>query len=153
MKNIVWTLYVDGASRNNPGVSGAGIYIEKDGILFIKCGYYLGIKTNNQAEYLALLLGLFIINEHILPEDSLIIVSDSKLLIQQLLGAYKVKNTDLYILYQACKKYIQTYNVILRHVLRNENKRADAMANYGVDSKLFPPKKYIILLENHGIQL
>ena len=60
-KPSVWALFVDGASRNNPGPSGAGIYIEKDNILEIKEGYYLGIKTNNQAEYLALVLGLFIV--------------------------------------------------------------------------------------------
>jgi Ribonuclease HI len=51
-------LFVDGASRNNPGQAGVGIYLLKDGEPVEKQGLYVGVKTNNQAEYLALLLGL-----------------------------------------------------------------------------------------------
>src|SRR5437868_5008693 len=91
----VWTLFVDGASRNNPGPSGAGIYIVKNNILVIKRGYYLGIKTNNQAEYLALLLGLFILMEHREAEDQVRIISDSQLLVRQLVGMYKVRHPHL----------------------------------------------------------
>src|SRR5579872_1960103 len=91
----VWTLFVDGASRNNPGPSGAGMYIEKDGVLVIKDGYFLGIKTNNQAEYLALLLGLFMVAEHMHGKDQLRIISDSQLLVRQLMGVYKVRQPHL----------------------------------------------------------
>ena len=152
-KNVVWKLFVDGASRNNPGPSGAGIYIEKDGILEIKEGYYLGIKTNNQAEYLALLFGLFMLEEQVDSEDEVHVISDSQLLVRQLNGIYKVKQPHLQPLHLLCKKYIHKVRATVTHVLREENAQADAMANYGVDCKNIPPKKYIALLETHEINL
>ena len=153
MRNTIWTLFVDGASRNNPGPAGAGIYIEKDSMLFVKEGYYLGLKTNNQAEYLALLLGLFILQEHIHADDLVIIISDSKLLVEQIIGNYKVKNPHLQSLYAVCKRYLHNLNFSIKHVLRNHNISADEMANYGVDNKILPPKKYLTLLNNHDIIL
>lgn len=154
MKKLsVWKLFVDGASRNNPGPSGAGIYIEKDGILEIKEGYYLGVKTNNQAEYLALLFGLFTLKDHVHHDDMVQIISDSQLLVRQLAGVYKVKQPHLQPLHILCKKYIQQLGATVAHVLRDENTQADAMANYGIDCKNIPPKKYIALLKQHDILL
>ncbi len=152
-KNVTWKLFVDGASRNNPGPSGAGIYIEKDGILEIKEGYYLGIKTNNQAEYLALLFGLFLLEKHLGVDDQVQIISDSQLLVRQLTGIYKVKQPHLQPLHALCKKYIQKLRATVAHVLRDENTQADAMANYGIDCKNIPPHKYIALLQSHDIHL
>ena len=149
----VWTLFVDGASRNNPGPSGAGIYIEKNDVLVIKEGYYLGIKTNNQAEYLALLLGLFILVEHVKSGDTVRIISDSQLLVRQLTGVYKVREPQLQILYALCKEIMKKYGATIAHVLRDENSEADAMANHGVDCKKFPPKRYMELLRHHDIVL
>ena len=57
-----WEIFVDGASRNNPGPSGAGIYIKTKDEVICKTGYYLGKKTNNQAEYLALLIALLVLS-------------------------------------------------------------------------------------------
>jgi ribonuclease HI len=148
-----WTLFVDGASRKNPGPSGAGIYIEKDGVLIIKDGYFLGIKTNNEAEYLALLLGLFMLQDYVKPEDAVHIISDSQLLVRQLHGIYKVKQPHLQLLHGICKERMQKLAATIAHVLRDENTQADAMANHGVDSKNFPPKHYIVLLKNYGIAL
>ncbi len=154
MKQIdKWQLFVDGASRNNPGPSGAGIYILKNDILFIKCGYYLGIKTNNQAEYLALLLGLIIVMEHMQSQDQVHIISDSQLLVRQLMGIYKVRHPLLHILYSVCRKKMTVVNATISHVLRAENSEADAMANEGVDMKIFPPKQYIAQLKNEDILL
>ena len=152
-KTAVWKLFVDGASRNNPGPSGAGMYIEKNGILEIKEGYYLGIKTNNQAEYLALLFGLFILEDHISSHDEVHVISDSQLLVRQLTGIYKVKQPHLQPLHVLCKKYIQRLRATVAHVLRDENTQADAMANYGIDCKNIPPQKYIALLQAHEIHL
>jgi ribonuclease HI len=148
-----WTLFVDGASRNNPGPSGAGIYIEKNDILFIKCGYYLGKKTNNQAEYLALLLGLLIIIDHKEPQDQIRVISDSQLLVRQLMGMYKVRHPQLQILYTVCKEKMHIIQATISHVLREENSEADAMANQGVDNKLFPPQHYLMQLKQYGIVL
>src|ERR1700736_5606512 len=66
---VKWQLFVDGAARNNPGPAGAGIYILKNGTPFIKQGFYLGSKTNNQAEYLALVLGLCQLRSVMKPAD------------------------------------------------------------------------------------
>src|SRR5688500_5396092 len=120
MKKLTWKLYVDGASRNNPGPSGAGIYIEKDAKPFFKVGYYLGLKTNNQAEYLALLLGLFVLSDHVQNEDSVTIISDSLLLVNQLSGLYKVRQPHLQPLYHVCKEYIHKMNATIGHVLRDK---------------------------------
>ncbi len=152
-ETVEWTLYVDGASRKNPGPSGAGIYIEKNGVLHLKDGYFLGIKTNNQAEYLALLLGLFILQEHVKKDDTIRIVSDSQLLVRQLNGIYKVKEPHLQSLHAICKKIIYKWHATIIHVLRDQNTQADAMANHGVDSKKFPPKHYSALLKSYGIVL
>jgi ribonuclease HI len=150
---IQWTLSVDGASRNNPGPSGGGFYIEKNGILFIKDGYYLGKKTNNQAEYLALLLGLFVLSEHVQKNEAIHIISDSQLLVRQLSGIYKVKEPSLQKLHAICKARMHLLGATIAHVLRDQNTQADAMANHGVDSKNFPPKHYIALLKNYDIVL
>jgi ribonuclease HI len=148
-----WTLFVDGASRNNPGPSGAGIYILKNNILEIKRGYYLGVKTNNQAEYLALLLGLFILMEHLESDDIVKIISDSQLLVRQLIGMYKVRNPQLQVLSAVCKEKIKIMSATVSHVLREENGEADAMANQGIDNKIFPPKNYIAQLKHYDISL
>jgi ribonuclease HI len=152
-KSYTWKLFVDGASRNNPGPSGVGIYIEKNGIAEIKQGYYVGIKTNNQAEYLALILGFFILEEHVQHGDSIDVVSDSQLLVRQLTGIYKVRHSHLRPLHALCNEKMQKLNATIIHVLREENSEADAMANYGIDYKHHPPKHYIALLKNHDIFL
>ncbi len=81
-----WRLFVDGASRNNPGPSGAGIYVVRDGKEMLKKGFYLGKKTNNQAEYLALVLGIFLLKKLVQSDENIIITSDSLLLIKQLIS-------------------------------------------------------------------
>jgi ribonuclease HI len=152
-KSSEWKLYIDGASRNNPGPSGPGIYIEKDGIAEIKDGYYVGIKTNNQAEYLALLLGLLMITDHIKKDDSIHIFSDSQLLVRQLNGVYKVKHSHLIPLHTLGKELMHALHATIKHILRDENEQADEMANHGIDCKKSPPKNYIMLLKQHGIVL
>lgn len=152
-KSTEWKLFIDGASRKNPGPSGAGIYLEKNDILVTKNGYYLGIKTNNQAEYLALLLGLFVLVEYVKKEEKVHIVSDSQLLVRQITGIYKIKEPKLQLLYALCKEIMNNLNVTIEHVLRDENIEADKMANYGIDRKIAPPKHFIVLLKKYGIVL
>ncbi len=151
IKKNKWALYVDGASRNNPGPSGAGIYIVKNDILYLKDGYYLGVKTNNQAEYLALLLGLLMVEDHRQDGDHVRIISDSQLLVRQLTGVYRVKHPHLQPLYAACKAKINRLHATVSHVLRHENSEADAMANQGVDYKKLPPKHYLEQLKTYDI--
>ncbi len=148
-----WKLFVDGASRNNPGPAGAGVFVLRDEKEFYKAGYFLGKKTNNQAEYLALLLGIFYIRKNMCPEDLIVIVSDSLLLVKQLKGEYRVKNGGLKPLYSLAKKLLEGLNVSLTHVLREENKEADEQANNGVDHKHKVPQDFLDLLQSYDISI
>lgn len=150
-KKSQWTLFVDGASRNNPGPSAAGIYLVKDGVAFEKDGFYLGNKTNNEAEYLALFIGLFYASEYVQNGDTLHIISDSQLLVRQIIGQYRVRQPHLKLIHDLCKQEIHRLCATIAHVLREENTVADAMANQGIKTKQFPPKKCRELLKNHGI--
>lgn len=149
----LWKLYVDGAARNNPGPAGAGIYITKDGVPVVKQGYYLGSKTNNQAEYLALIIGLMIIVDKMQVQDHVEIVSDSQLLIRQLQGVYKVRNADLVMLWNAAKKMSAYISHSTTHVLREHNSQADEMANQGIDKKVKVPDEYLKKLAGFSIIL
>jgi ribonuclease HI len=116
-------------------------------------GFYLGTKTNNQAEYLALLLAVFELKKDVKSTDKVHIISDSQLMIRQMKGEYRVKNEDLKLLYAIGKKWLAGWHVTLSHVLREENVQADEMANVGVDKKRKPPQAFIENLksENHSI--
>lgn len=146
-----WKLFVDGASRNNPGPSGGGYCIFKDGVMVKQGGYFFGIKTNNQAEYLALLLGLFFIEPLINLGDHVVIVADSELLVRQVNGIYKVKNVLLQRLHLLACQEVKQFGARVMHTLRHDNKDADKMANKGVDDKKFPPKKFLEKLTQYEI--
>lgn len=138
-QHATWKVYIDGAARGNPGPAGAGVWIVSEDEPIIKKGIYLGHKTNNQAEYLALALALYFVHDHCKSRDislpSLHIISDSELLIKQCKGIYSIKNEIL----KAIKTSIDTMLVGIRHtfthVLRENNKDADRMANNGIDKK------------------
>ncbi len=146
-----WTAYIDGASRNNPGKAGAGIFIQKDGETVCREGFYLGIKTNNQAEYLALLLALFFIDKYAEAQDSVRIASASELLVKQMAGLYKVKHGGLQPLHRVAQQLRLPYQIEILHVMRSDNTVADALANKGIDSKKPMPEAFQQLLEKHHI--
>lgn len=145
-----WHIFVDGASRGNPGKAGAGIVITKNNKLIEHHGYFLDEKTNNQAEYLALLLGLFLITEQFHIKNNITIFSDSELLVRQISGVYRVKNELLIPLYKRAKKTMLTINYTIKHIPRSENSYADAMANKGIDSKKFPPEQFMAWLKEYN---
>jgi len=148
-----WKMYIDGASRNNPGIAGAGIYILKDNKPVFMQGYFLGIKTNNQAEYLALLLGLYHISSLMGPQDLLMIISDSLLLVQQVKGEYAIRNDYIRMAHGIAKQLLANLNYDVGHVLRDENKHADKLANKGIDEKNIVPEAFMNMLRTHGISL
>ena len=148
-----WTLFVDGASRNNPGPAGAGIYLLKDSEKVHKKGFFLGSKTNNQAEYLALLIGLFLVKNEMAAHDTLRVVSDSQLLVRQIKGEYRVKNALLKPLHALASTWTKECDAHIVHVLRTENTHADAMANHGLDKKVPLPPAFVACLNNHEITL
>jgi len=148
-----WRLFVDGASRNNPGPSGAGIYVVRDGKEMFKKGFYLGKKTNNQAEYLALVLGIFLLKKMVKPDENIIITSDSLLLIKQLRGEYKIKNTELKELHRLAMQLLKELTYECCHVLRADNEDADAMANAGIDTKNPIPPAFLNVLKEHDVNI
>jgi ribonuclease HI len=148
-----WKLFIDGAARNNPGPAGVGMVILKDEDLVEQHGFFVGSKTNNQAEYLALLLGLIRIKQLMGPDDLLLIFSDSELLVRQMKGYYKVKNTVLKTLYAGAQQLLTGLNYDIGHILRYKNKQADALANRGIDQKTAVPQYFITALHDYGISL
>ena len=146
-------LYVDGASRNNPGQAGVGIYILKDSEPVAKQGFYVGIKTNNQAEYLALVLGLLLLKKHVGPDDMVLIVSDSELMVKQVKGIYRVKNKDLQQLHVIVQKLLVQLHYDVVHAPREENSIADNLANIGIDRTIRVPEAILTILHEYAISL
>jgi ribonuclease HI len=126
-------LYFDGCSKGNPGPSGIGAVLYKNNIEFWSDSRYIGNKrTNNEAEYCALIMGLEeAINCNI---KNLSVCGDSLLVINQVNGVYKVKHVNLIPLYEKVMELIKHFKYInFTHVYRNENKRADKLSNIALE--------------------
>ena len=135
-----FTLYADGGSRGNPGPAGAGaVVFDSIGKRLVDVSDYLGVTTNNVAEYEAVLRGLIALVEQydaaLLKDSTLTIRMDSKLVIEQLKGAYKVKHPNLVPRYFEVKNILARSfgKVVFEHVYRENNKDADALANEAMD--------------------
>lgn len=148
-------IFIDGAARGNPGPAGAGICITKDGTCLLRQGFYLNKKTNNQAEYLALVLALLLVRkltkELNINPFSLTIVSDSELLVKQMKGIYAVKNETLLSFKTISQQLLHGIPHRFHHVLRAKNKIADQLANDGIDKKNKIASDLLIFLSNHNI--
>lgn len=127
--------YTDGGARGNPGPAAGGIVIKNEsGKTIASFGVYLGEQTNNFAEYSALLEALKKARE--LGATEVDCVLDSELIVKQMQGVYKVKEPTLQ------KLFVKVYNVTVglkkvtyRHVLREQNKEADAEVNKILDAR------------------
>ena len=130
-----WKLQFDGGSRGNPGVGGAGAVLYKNNQEQWSKTFYLGDNiTNNQAEYKGLIGGLKHVSTLDLP--NLLVEGDSNLVINQVSGTWRVKNDELKILHDEVQEYINKIKDIrFQHIPRNENKRADQLANEAMDRK------------------
>jgi ribonuclease HI len=150
-------IFIDGAARGNPGPAGAGIFMQQGKKTVLAEGLFLGKKTNNQAEYLALLLALLLVNKLFkdkkISPTSLRFFSDSELLVKQMNGIYQVKNEQLKVLRMLILTQLQPHKATFAHVFREQNTQADALANEGVDKKKKPPASIANLLADHGIAL
>jgi ribonuclease HI len=128
-----WRLMVDGAARGNPGPAGCGaVVLDETGAVLKELSRSLGIATNNVAEYQGLLLGLEAVLE--LGGKRLCVQSDSELLVRQLNGIYRVKNRKLKVLHDKALgllRRLEAYRIT--HVPRKQNRRADQLANQGID--------------------
>lgn len=130
-------IYADGGSRGNPGPSASGyVLMDMGGKVVLKAGEYLGVTTNNQAEYQALKLGL----EHALHDfqaSEAHVYMDSMLVINQMKGMFKVKNRDLWPIHDACQQLAKKFHKIsFDHVPRELNKLADAEVNKAMDENI-----------------
>lgn len=127
-------VYADGGSRGNPGPSSSGfVVMDMDDTVLVENGQYLGITTNNQAEYNALKLGL----EEALAQGArtVHVYMDSLLVINQMKGVFKVRNRDLWPVHEAIKQLCTRFEkVTFTHVPRELNKLADAVVNNILDS-------------------
>lgn len=126
-------LYTDGAARGNPGPAGIGIVLtDMLGNELEARGEAIGNRTNNEAEYRALLRGLELAAAHHASE--LEVRTDSELMARQLRGTYQVKAANLKPLFVQAQKALARFRPIsIRHIPREQNRRADALANEALD--------------------
>lgn len=127
------TAFTDGGSRGNPGPAGYGVVLcGPDGATLAELSEFLGMRTNNFAEYSGMLAALDYALTHRL--DRLRIISDSELMVKQMRGQYRVQSPDLRPLYEeARRKAAKLAGFQIEHVLRGKNKRADELANRAMD--------------------
>lgn len=129
-------LYCDGASRGNPGPASIGFVLyDPGGIVIHELGGAIGRATNNVAEYRALISGL----ESALEREvrSLEVRLDSQLLVRQVTGEYRVKAAGLKPLAREAVRLLRSFDEVeVIHVPRDQNKRADALANAALDEDL-----------------
>jgi ribonuclease HI len=129
-------IFIDGASRGNPGSAGAGIWIANgEGKKISELSRFLGHKTNNQAEYWALLLGLREAKR--LGGRTLQIFTDSELVERQIKGVYRVRDLNLKDLHKAVLQNLKTFaSFEIQAIPREENKEADRLANQAIQRRM-----------------
>ena len=126
-------IYTDGGARGNPGPAGIGAIIyDADKNILAELSEYIGIATNNQAEYRAVILAIKKALE--IEAQELEFFLDSELVVKQLNGEYRVRNKDLMPIFLEIKNYLKNFSqVSFSHVRRELNKEADRLANEAMD--------------------
>lgn len=134
MKKVV--VHSDGASRGNPGAAAIGVVVKDAlGRAISELGEYIGVATNNVAEYTGLIRGLQ--EARRLGADTVQINTDSELLARQITGHYGVKSPNLRPLFDTVMHLISQFReVSVSHVPRRLNSRADELANQALDRHL-----------------
>src|SRR3989338_2186781 len=127
-------IYTDGGSRGNPGPAAAGYVIsDQNDQLLEEGGLYLGVTTNNQAEYLAVKLALEQANKY--QPEHIDLYLDSELVVRQLTGLYKIKNVELKPVVEEVKQLLGRYDYTIQHVRREYNQEADRQVNIVLDQQ------------------
>jgi ribonuclease HI len=137
----VLRLRADGGARGNPGPAALGVVIEDESGLPLRTFHrWLGKATNNQAEYQALIDGLQAVEDW--KPDRLEVYMDSKLVVEQVNGKWKVKEPDLQRLHATATELLKKFGerATVRHVGRDQNKLADKLVNLALDERLKKPK-------------
>lgn len=132
-------IHTDGASRGNPGPASYGYIIQsKDGVILHQEGKILGIQTNNVAEYTGVLSALTYIKEHFSKKapHQIKLIADSRLVVEQLSGRYKIKNPNLKLLLEQIKILeMDLGRIVYEHTPRENNFIADRLANQALDKQ------------------
>ena len=136
MNHLRFVLYTDGASRGNPGRAGVGVWIENgEGSRVAELSRYLGKKTNNEAEYWALLLGLREAERR--GVTSVKAYTDSELMERQIKGIYRVKDSKLKSLHRRVMEIIRRFSTFeIASIPREQNREADRLANQAIERRL-----------------
>lgn len=126
--------HVDGGARGNPGPAGYGVLLEDEtGATVAELSEFLGIRTNNFAEYAGLIAAIAYAASH--KHDALMVVSDSELLVKQMKGQYKVRAPELVTLHKRAQEMLRPLAWFeIQHVRREQNRDADRLANQAMDS-------------------
>lgn len=134
-------IHTDGGARGNPGPAAIGVVIEGE-IISGQKKYkeYIGVATNNVAEYRALILALekarVLVGARVAPKTTLTIHTDSELICRQISGEYRVKDPDLKILYVHARKLIKNFGeVTCIAIPRDKNITADRLVNDALDER------------------
>jgi ribonuclease HI len=146
-------LYIDGASRGNPGPAGIGIVVKDSrGRVVAEISEFIGRATNNVAEYRALIRALEEAGS--LGGRQIIVRSDSELLVRQLTGEYKVKSPDLSPLHLEAHRLFKAFpKATVERIPRGENAAADALANRALNASAPEPAslEFSAILEPGGL--
>ena len=128
------TIYVDGASRGNPGLAAVGAVIKDEkGATILKVSSSIGRATNNQAEYSALIVALQEARK--LGADQVYINTDSQLMSEQINGNYKVRNAHIRPLFEKALQLLTAFQYYsIDHIPRYLNSEADALANEALNN-------------------
>ena len=134
------SVFTDGGSRGNPGPAAIGVvvYDENKNIIF-ELAKYIGKKTNNQAEYQAVLEAIKWICQQGTKINRVEFYVDSELVAKQLNGEYKIKSANIKPLTEQINQLRNTlpFKIIFTHLLREGNKKADQLVNQALDNQIF----------------
>ncbi len=133
-----FTIFADGGSRGNPGPAGSGAVVrDSTGQIIIEVSEFLGVTTNNVAEYTSILRALEQLDAMLgngSKDSDVVIKMDSMLVVKQMNGEYKIKHPNLIPLAQKVNEVRKRFrSVSFAHVYREHNKEADALANKAMD--------------------
>ncbi|HHX58757.1 MAG TPA: ribonuclease HI family protein [Candidatus Moranbacteria bacterium] len=137
-KDDLIVIYTDGGSRGNPGPSGIGVVVEYDKGKIKEYAEAIGEKTNNEAEYQALVFALKKAKSLVGKKRAKLLnvhcFADSELMVRQLNHQYKIQNANIQPLFlEVWNLTLDFKQVIFEHIAREKNKRADQLANQAMD--------------------
>jgi ribonuclease HI len=129
-------MYFDGASKGNPGPSGAAYWVKLENTSYGEYKFLGNEQTNNFAEYSGLILGLKNLDKY--RDQNIKVHGDSKLVIEQMKGKWKVNSPNLIPLWQEAQELIKDFkNIEFIHIDRSLNSKADILANMAVNTQSF----------------